>query len=90
MDELAAPQPGDIVIVKTRYRELQERGVRYLFFTSIAANVCVESTRRDAFFLDHWPVLITDATMAAGSDIHAGSDAVQQRILYRLDHSLPQ
>lgn len=72
MDELAAPQPGDIVIVKTRYRELQERGVRYLFlyqhcfFTSTAANVCVESTRRDAFFVDHWPVLITDATMAAG------------------------
>jgi ureidoacrylate peracid hydrolase len=74
VDELA-PQPGDIVIVKTRYSgfsrtaldaELQGRGVRYLFFTGIATNVCVESTLRDAFFLDYWPILITDATMAAG------------------------
>jgi ureidoacrylate peracid hydrolase len=74
VDELA-PQPGDIVIVKTRYSgfartaldaELQARGIRYLFFTGIATNVCVESTLRDAFFLDYWPVLITDATMAAG------------------------
>lgn len=74
VDELA-PQPGDIVIVKTRYSgfartaldaELQARGVRYLFFTGIATNVCVESTLRDAFFLDYWPVLITDATLAAG------------------------
>ena len=74
LDELA-PQPGDIVIVKTRYSgfartaldaELQARGIRYLFFTGIATNVCVESTLRDAFFLDYWPILITDATMAAG------------------------
>ncbi len=74
VDELA-PQPGDIVIVKTRYSgfartaldaELQARGVQYLFFTGIATNVCVESTLRDAFFLDYWPVLIADATMAAG------------------------
>ena len=74
VDELA-PQPNDIVIVKTRYSgfartaldaELQARGVRYLFFTGIATNVCVESTLRDAFFLDYWPILITDATMAAG------------------------
>jgi ureidoacrylate peracid hydrolase len=74
VDELA-PQPGDIVIVKTRYSgfartpldaELRARGIRYLFFTGIATNVCVESTLRDAFFLDYWPILITDATMAAG------------------------
>jgi ureidoacrylate peracid hydrolase len=74
VDELA-PQPGDIVIIKTRYSgfsrtaldaELQARGIRYLFFTGIATNVCVESTLRDAFFLDYWPILITDATMAAG------------------------
>ena len=70
-----APQPGDLVIPKTRYSgfavtaldaELKARGIRYLFFTGIAANVCVESTLRDAFFLDYWPILIADATMAAG------------------------
>jgi ureidoacrylate peracid hydrolase len=74
VDELT-PQPGDIVIVKTRYSGfsrtaldagLQRRGIRYLFFTGIATNVCVESTLRDAFFLDYWPILITDGTMAAG------------------------
>jgi ureidoacrylate peracid hydrolase len=74
VDELA-PQPSDIVIVKKRYSgfartsldsQLQARGIRYLFFTGIATNVCVESTLRDAFFLDYWPILITDATMAAG------------------------
>ncbi|HEX5228349.1 MAG TPA: isochorismatase family protein, partial [Bryobacteraceae bacterium] len=74
VDELA-PQPGDIVIVKTRYsgfartsldEQLRARGVRYLFFTGIATNVCVESTLRDAFFLDYWPILVRDATMAAG------------------------
>jgi ureidoacrylate peracid hydrolase len=74
VDELA-PQAGDLVIVKTRYSgfartaldaELQARDIRYLFFTGIATNVCVESTLRDAFFLDYWPILVTDATMAAG------------------------
>ena len=74
VDELA-PQPTDLVIVKTRYSgfsrtaldaELQARGVRFLFFTGIATNVCVESTLRDAFFLDYWPILITDASLAAG------------------------
>jgi ureidoacrylate peracid hydrolase len=74
VDELA-PQPGDIVIVKTRYSgfartpldaELRARGIRYLFFTGIATNVCVESTLRDAFFMDYWPILITDASLAAG------------------------
>lgn len=74
VDELA-PQPGDIVIVKTRYSgfartpldaELRARGIRYLFFTGIATNVCVESTLRDAFFMEYWPILITDASLAAG------------------------
>jgi ureidoacrylate peracid hydrolase len=74
VDELA-PHPGDIVIVKTRYSgfarttlddQLRARGVRFLFFTGIATNVCVESTLRDAFFHDYWPILIADATLAAG------------------------
>jgi ureidoacrylate peracid hydrolase len=87
VDELA-PQPGDIVIVKKRYSgfartsldsELQARGIRYLFFTGIATNVCVESTLRDAFFLDYWPILITDATMAAGPP------AMQEASLFNIE-----
>jgi ureidoacrylate peracid hydrolase len=74
VDELA-PQPGDVVIVKTRYSgfagttldsQLRVRGIQYLFFTGIATNVCVESTLRDAYFHDYWPILLTDGTMQAG------------------------
>jgi ureidoacrylate peracid hydrolase len=74
VDELK-PEPADIVIVKTRYSgfqgttldsQLRMRGIQYLFMTGIATNVCVESTLRHGYFLDYWPLLITDATMQAG------------------------
>jgi ureidoacrylate peracid hydrolase len=74
VDELA-PHPGDIVVVKTRYSgfagttldsQLRVRGIQYLFFAGIATNVCVESTLRDAYFHDYWPILLTDGTMQAG------------------------
>jgi ureidoacrylate peracid hydrolase len=74
VDELA-PHPNDMVIVKTRYSgfagttldsQLRVRGIQFLFFTGIATNVCVESTLRDAYFHDYWPILLTDATMQAG------------------------
>jgi len=69
------PGPGDLVVLKTRYSgfagttldsQLRTRGIRYLFFTGIATNVCVESTLRDAYFLDYWPILISDGAMPAG------------------------
>jgi ureidoacrylate peracid hydrolase len=75
VDELA-PQPSDPVIVKSRYSGfhgtsldsfLRSRGIRNLLFVGIASNVCVESTIRDAYFHEFWPVLIEDATMPAGS-----------------------
>jgi len=74
VDDLA-PQPGDLVITKTRYSgfagtpldsQLRMRGIQYLFFAGIATNVCVESTLRDAYFHDYWPILLRDATMPAG------------------------
>ncbi len=69
------PHPGDVVVLKTRYSGfagttldsiLRVRGIRYLFFVGIATNVCVESTLRDAYFQEYWPVLVTDGTMQAG------------------------
>jgi ureidoacrylate peracid hydrolase len=69
------PQPADLVVVKTRYSGfagtpldsiLRIRGIRYLFFAGIATNVCVESTLRDAYFLDYWPILLRDGAMQAG------------------------
>jgi ureidoacrylate peracid hydrolase len=73
--EALAPQPADLVITKTRYSgfagtpldsQLRMRGIQYLFFAGIATNVCVESTLRDAYFHDYWPVLLRDAAMPAG------------------------
>jgi ureidoacrylate peracid hydrolase len=74
VDELK-PREGDLVVLKTRYSGfagttldslLRTRGIRYLFLAGIATNVCVESTLRDAYFLDYWPILIADATLQAG------------------------
>jgi len=87
VDELA-PLPGDLVVVKTRYSGfagttldslLRVRGIRYLFFAGIAANVCVESTLRDAFFLDYWPILLRDGCMAAGGP------AVQEATFFNVE-----
>ncbi len=70
-----APQPADLVVTKTRYSgfagtpldsQLRMRGIQYLFFAGIATNVCVESTLRDAYFHDYWPILLRDAAMPAG------------------------
>jgi ureidoacrylate peracid hydrolase len=81
VDELK-PRPSDLVIVKTRYsgfartpldEELRKRGIRYLFFVGIATNVCVESTLRDAFFLDYWPILIADAAMGSDARMHGAT-----------------
>ena len=69
------PHPEDLVVVKSRYSGfsntkldsiLRSESIRSLLFAGVATNVCVESTLRDAFFLDYWPVLIADATMQAG------------------------
>jgi ureidoacrylate peracid hydrolase len=74
VDDLA-PHPGELVITKKRYSgfagtpldsELRALGIRYLFFVGIATNVCVESTLRDAYFHDYWPILLSDAAMPAG------------------------
>jgi ureidoacrylate peracid hydrolase len=73
--EQLRPQAGDLIVNKTRYSGfcgtpldslLRTRGIRNLFFTGIATNICVESTLRDAFFLDYWPILLREATMQAG------------------------
>ncbi len=69
------PQRGDIIIKKQRYDGfvgtnldivLRTLGIRYLFFLGIATNVCVESTLRRSFFLDYFPVLVSDAVSQKG------------------------
>jgi ureidoacrylate peracid hydrolase len=64
------PQLGDILVNKNRYSGfvntdldavLRTHNIRYLFVTGVATNVCVESTIRDAFSHEYWPILIKDA-----------------------------
>jgi len=72
------PEPGDIVIRKQKYDGfigtnlevvLRTLGTRYLIFMGTATNVCVESTLRHAFFLDYFPILVSDAVSQAGDRI---------------------
>jgi ureidoacrylate peracid hydrolase len=67
--------PGDVVIRKQRYSGfagtnldmvLKTYSIRYCVYTGVATNVCVESTLRDGYFLDYWPVLVSDAVDHAG------------------------
>ncbi|MBW6396941.1 cysteine hydrolase [Roseomonas sp. HJA6] len=69
------PQPGDIVVPKSRYsgfagtgleQILAARRIRTLLICGVATNVCVESTIRDAYHREFFPVMLADATMAAG------------------------
>jgi ureidoacrylate peracid hydrolase len=76
VDELD-PREGEVIIRKPRYsgfagtnldNYLRDRDIRFLFLTGIATNVCVESTGRDAFFGEYWPILIEDAVNHVGPD----------------------
>ncbi len=64
----------EIVIEKRRFSAfagteldmmLKTFDIRYLVFTGVATNVCVESSLRDASHLEYLPILITDATAAS-------------------------
>jgi len=83
-----APQPGDIVLHKTRYSAffnsqldstLRARGIRNIVFVGIATNVCVESTLRDGFHLEYFGVMLEDATH------HLGPDFMQQASIYNVE-----
>ena len=87
VDELV-PQPGDLVIPKTRYSGffntnidsvLRARGIRTLVFVGVATNVCVESSLRDAFHLEYFGVVLKDATH------HLGPAFIQEASLYNIE-----
>ena len=69
------PAPGDLLIQKPRYggfngtqleMMLRARGIRDILFCGVATNVCVESTLREAFHREFWPVLVEDACWQGG------------------------
>lgn len=69
------PKKDDIVIKKQRLsgfygtnldQTLFTYDIKYLMFIGVATNVCVESTLRDAFFLDYFTILVSDAVHHVG------------------------
>jgi ureidoacrylate peracid hydrolase len=75
--EQIAPQPGDIVVRKQRYSGyagtnldmiLKTHGISHCLYTGVATNVCVETTLRDGFLLDYWPILVADACNNSGPE----------------------
>ena len=77
------PRQEDIVLEKPRYsgfhgtqldQILRARRIRNLVFVGVATNVCVESTLRDAYFLEYFPILVEDAALQAGPpELHAAT-----------------
>ena len=100
------PQAGDIIVKKQRYDGfigtnldliLRTLEMKYLIFTGTATNVCVESTLRHAFFLDYFPILVSDAVSQKGPDIAQkaailnvqstfGWVTTSANLLYAMDH----
>jgi ureidoacrylate peracid hydrolase len=78
------PSPGDLVVVKRRFSGfsntelhalLSARGVETLLFAGGTTTVCVESTLRDAMFLDYNCVLLADCTADLDDGLHASAVA---------------
>jgi ureidoacrylate peracid hydrolase len=72
------PRSEDIIVRKQKYDGfigtnleiiLSTFGTKYLVFVGTATNLCVESTLRHAFFLDYFPILVSDAVSHAGENI---------------------
>ena len=85
------PVEGDYVVPKPRYSGfastnleslLHGLDIQHLIFTGVATNVCVESTAREAYFKEFWPILVEDAMD------HTGPDFVRQATLYNFESKM--
>ena len=72
IDELK-PREDEMVIVKRRFGAfsgteldmmLRTFDIRYLIFTGVATNICVETSLREASQLQYLPILVSDACAA--------------------------
>lgn len=70
------PQQGDIFIEKPRYSAffgtnldtiLKTYSIKYLVFVGATTEICVETSIRDAFHLEYFPILVSDATVNSGA-----------------------
>jgi len=74
-----APHPDEPVIIKHRYSAfakselndlLKHRGIRSLLLAGVATDTCVESTGRDAYFIDYYVTLVADCCAGAAERDH--------------------
>jgi ureidoacrylate peracid hydrolase len=82
-----SPHREDIIIKKQRYsgfygtdleQTLFTYAIKYLIFVGVATNVCVESTLRDAFFRNYFPIIVSDGVH------HEGPTFCQEATLYNI------
>ena len=74
-----APRPNEPVVIKHRYSAfansqlddlLKRHGIRSLLLTGVATDTCVESTGRDAYFIDYYVTLVADCCAGAAERDH--------------------
>ena len=74
------PLAGEPVVIKHRYSGmigtelpglLRRRGIRSLLLTGVSTDTCVESTGRDAYFMDYYVTLVADCCAGANARDHA-------------------
>lgn len=74
-----APCPNEPVVIKHRYSAfanselddlLKRRGIRSLLLAGVATDTCVESTGRDAYFIDYYVTLVADCCAGAAERDH--------------------
>ena len=74
-----APRPNEPVVIKHRYSAfanselddlLKRRGIRSLLLAGVATDTCVESTGRDAYFMDYYVTLVADCCAGAAERDH--------------------
>jgi ureidoacrylate peracid hydrolase len=88
IDELK-PREGDILVDKNRYSGfpntdldivLKTYNLKFLLFSGVFTNICVESTLRDAYFHEYFPVLLSDCCS------NMGPDYTQAATIYAVEH----
>ena len=81
VDELE-PQSGDFVVKKWRSSAfigtnldllLRSNGIKSVVMTGVATQGCVESTARDAGFMDYYVVVLSDCVFSGRVELHEAS-----------------
>ena len=76
------PAAGEPIVIKHRYSAmhnteldiiLKRHGIRSLLLSGISTDTCVESTGRDAYFMDYYVTLVADCCGAFDESDHLGA-----------------